>query len=566
MYTGKCLETLISSAIITKSMKIFCFLICFLFLFSLYAWGISADLGDVGIGARPLSLGRAYTGGAEDASAIFLNPAGLASLPNLALVSMTGKMLSVVTYVSFGISNPVSFGTFGFGYIGASTPGIPLTTITQTTIETTINQYGSTDYSSSLMYFSFAKRFFGNFSLGGNAKLFYQGFSDTSGSMEGGSGYGSDMDIGFKWFFRNWLDLGLTMQNILPASSFGKFTWGTGKEEGIPSSFKLGTSCKVLGKEGLYKYRDQDLLVNLDLEMNYDVRPSTWHMGGEWWVNPILALRFGIDQEPKATESGVGVDNNLAAGVGLKYKGFTFDYAYHQYGDISDNAAHFFSIGFLNEREPFKAENILNKEVFMTQLHRIENLKTFIDVPSDYWAKDAIEHLATLGMIEGYPDNTFRPEQPLTRGELAVLLVKAKGFGVDKSIKEDLFIDVDKDNWAAPYIKVALEKNYVSGYGDGKFKPWKVVDKAEAITVLTKFAGLIIPPTVSSNPYSDVNKIHWAARYIIAAKEAGFLEYLSGGLFEPNNPFTRAEAAEVIGKMKFAKERIQKELFKKETT
>jgi len=111
-----------------------------------------------------------------------------------------------------------------------------------------------------------------------------------------------------------------------------------------------------------------------------------------------------------------------------------------------------------------------------------------------------------------------------------------------------------------------VAKKYMSGYENGKFKPWKIITRDEAVVVLSKFAGLIIPETLSANPYNDVKKNNWAARYISAAKNAGLLEYLSVGEFEPNRAFTRAEAAEIISKMKFAKERIQKELFKKSTT
>ncbi|OGC15443.1 hypothetical protein A3J90_04845 [candidate division WOR-1 bacterium RIFOXYC2_FULL_37_10] len=560
------LATLTSSAIITATMKKIFVVILLLVSFSVVSWAISADLGEVGVGARPLSLGKAYVGYAQDASAIFLNPAGLAEIPKLSLVSMTGKMLEDITYVSFGISNPTPFMTFGFGFISAATSGIPLTTITTTTTEIVVNQYGATDYSSSLMYFSFAKPFFGNMSFGGNAKIFYQGFSDTSASLEGGSGYGTDLDMGLKWNARKGIDFGLTAQNLLPMSNGGKFTWGTGREEGIPATFKLGSSILLLGEKGLRQYKDQNLLLNVDLEMSNNSIPSVWHAGVEWWINKIFALRGGVDQTPKATEAGVGIENNLTAGVGLKYKGFSFDYAYHQYGEITQNAAHFFSIGFLNEKEPFNAKEMLKSEVFTTQLKKTENLKAFLDVSDNYWAKDPIKYLATLGIIDGYPDNTFRPEQPLTRGELAALLVKAKGLEIDKSVNEDIFADVDKDHWAAPYVKAVVAKKYMSGYENGKFKPWKIITRDEAVVVLSKFAGLIIPETLSANPYNDVKKNNWAARYISAAKNAGLLEYLSVGEFEPNRAFTRAEAAEIISKMKFAKERIQKELFKKSTT
>jgi len=79
------LATLTSSAIITATMKKIFVVILLLVSFSVVSWAISADLGEVGVGARPLSLGKAYVGYAQDASAIFLNPAGLAEIPKLSL-------------------------------------------------------------------------------------------------------------------------------------------------------------------------------------------------------------------------------------------------------------------------------------------------------------------------------------------------------------------------------------------------------------------------------------------------------------------------------------------------
>jgi len=80
--------------------------------------------------------------------------------------------------------------------------------------------------------------------------------------------------------------------------------------------------------------------------------------------------------------------------------------------------------------------------------------------------------------------------------------------------------------------------------------------------VIDRFAGLAEPLTIDYNPFPDVKKTHWAARSIAVAKQAGLLEYLIGNSFEPDKPFTRAEAAEVISKTDFAKDKI-KELLKK---
>ena len=539
------------------------------FLSAQMSWGISADLGEVGVGARPLSLGKAYTGYSQDGSAIFTNPAGLGVNPAFKFMSMTGKLLEDITYVSCGISNPYPLGTLGVGYISAATSSIPLTTLlTYPTGTYEVVPNGVTDYSSSVLYLSYGKEFIKDLALGANLKLYNQGFSLNSGSMEGASGSGMDMDLGLNWKFRPGFSAGALLKNILPMSLGGKFTWKRNNvEEGIAGSVLLGLEANLLGAAGLYQYRDQEVYITLDAELNPTLkRPGLWHAGAEWWMTPLVALRAGIDQKAKATETGVGVDNNLTAGLGLKYQGFSFDYAYHQYGELTENTTHFFSLGFTGLSKKSKYQEMIEekKEIPKELIPKVKpktGLKTFLDVPEDYWAAAPIGYLATLAILGGYPDDTFKPDEPLTRAELAAILVRAKGFPTPEVVAS-LFPDVERTHWAAPYIEVAMDRKYVSGYPDGKFYPWKKVTRAEAVVVMLKFAGLTEPLSLTAAPFPDLPKRHWAARAASVAKTNGLLEYLSGKDFEPDKPLTRAEAAEIISKTEFAKEKIE-ELLKK---
>jgi len=542
------------------------FSLLFLWIFFAQALGISADLGEVGVGARPLSMGKAYAAVASDASAIFMNPAGLALDPALKITSMTGKLLQDVAYVSLGAAYPFNVGTLGIGYINAGIAGIPLTTLTSTATQDIITQLGVTDYSSSILYLSFGKELMPGISAGTTFKVFTQGFSQNTGSLDGANGIGTDMDFGVLVKPRKQITVGAVLQNILPASFLGKFTWKKGSvEEGIPSSLKVGVLANLIGRDGFYKYKDQEFSLSLDSEVKpKQNRPGLWHVGCEWGPTEYLFIRAGIDQIAKAAEAGVGVDNNLTAGIGLRYKGFSFDYAYHCYGDLTDNSTHFFSLGYNGAGE--KPETILKKvkeakeekeeQMPTTNIKTKSGIKSFSDVSEGYWAKDAIKYLTTLGMLTGYPDDTFRPEEALTRAEIAVMLVKAKGFNPVRP-EADLFRDVPAKHWAAPYINIALQRNYISGYPDETFMPWKKITRAEAVTVMARFAGLTEPIMITENPFPDVQKRHWAARAISVAKNYGLLEYLSGRDFEPDKPLTRAEAAEMISKTDFAKQKIK---------
>jgi hypothetical protein len=531
--------------------------------------GAMVDVGEIGVGARTLGMGKAYVGGLDDATAIFTNPAGLALNPNLNVTSMSGNLLSEVNYVLIGGAEWAPIGKVGIGYVNASVGSIPITTITGTGSTAAVSVEGSTDYGSSIIYLSYGTKLDRllqergqNFYVGANLKVFTQGFSGGGSSLQGATGTGMDADLGLLWQASTWSRLGVTVANCLPFSMGGKFVWKKNNvEEGIPMALRAGGAFKVLGESGFRPSETQDLSLLLDYETGRGVnRPAVWHAGLEYWPMEILALRCGIDQKPKAAESGTGVDNNLTAGVGLRYRGFTFDFAYHQFGELSENTTYFFSLGYRGIEEAIKKFMEKKEEkkpvIPLAEVAPKPELKTFIDVPADYWARKPIEYLATLGIMGGYPDQTFRPDRSLTRAELAALLVKTKEFEVKKVTKKP-FKDVGSADWSAPYVQVAVERKYVSGYPDGTFQPNQRISRAEAAVVFAKFSGLYVKPKLSEDVYPDIKKSHWAAPAIAADKEAGLFEYLSTAKFGANEFLTRAEAAEILSKVPFVKDKIK---------
>jgi hypothetical protein len=177
-------------------------------------------------------------------------------------------------------------------------------------------------------------------------------------------------------------------------------------------------------------------------------------------------------------------------------------------------------------------------------------------VPEDYWAVRPIQYLSVLQIMSGYPDKTFHPEKAFSRGELAALLVKAKGFSVEEG-KNGNFKDVNSRDWQAPYIEIAVQREYMKGYPDGSFRPSQKITRAEAAVVFANYTGIYVKPKLSENPFPDVSRKHWAAPAIAACKGEGFFEYLSGRDFEPDREITRAEAAEICSKTPLIKAKIK---------
>lgn len=332
-------------------------LLCFVLAFFAQA-KTADDPGRVSVGARPLGMGKAYVGLANDVNTIFLNPAGLTQLPHWQVTSLSGKFINEVNYLNLGIAVPTNNGTFGIGYVSSGLGFSASTTTLEAGIITASNETVSYSDYDTIWLLSYARPIRGEIlSAGLTLKLFSKNLSGTDLLSGNASGY--DIDLGLFFKPNSILNAGVVAQNILPASMGGKITWGTGLEETLPANLKSGISLKLLGHEGLVLNLDNDYPIS---QKNI---PMTWHVGLEWKPLRFLYLRAGIDQDTFAKSGGgVSVDGNLTAGIGLVHGKFRFDYAYHQYQSTPGVDNHYFALsyGLFQEEEVEKERDRLEKE------------------------------------------------------------------------------------------------------------------------------------------------------------------------------------------------------------
>jgi len=532
----------------------------------------AVDIGEIGIGARSLGMGSAFVGGIDDATAVFTNPAALALNHNFNVVSMSGNLLTDVNYLMIGCSEKAPIGKVGIGYLSSSVSSIPIVSVEGTGAGRTISQINSTNYTSSIVYFSYGTQlnkilksvgvgFGDNVLVGGNLKLFFQGFSGGGVVMNGATGTGMDADLGLLWQVQPWSRLGLTVNNFLPTSLGGRFLWLKGNAvEDIPSALRFGGGFNILGKSALYYHKNQQLKFSLDYEVGRGTnRPALWHTGLEFWPVETIAFRFGIDQRAKAAQAGIGSDNNLTAGVGLKFQGFTFDYAYHKFGDLDANTTHFLSLGYqgVDDEKTSVNQRARSLDLPIASVVVKPTLVTFNDVPANLWSAKPIEYLATLGIMNGAANGNFYPQDGLTRSDLAVILVRAKDLKVGSESRQ-VFSDVNPKSWQAAYISLVVKQMYMNGYPDGTFRPDQLITLAETAAILANFSGLYIKSQVNQKPFADVPVKHWAAPAIAAGQQVGLFEYLGTGDFKPQDYLTRAELAEMLSKTPTVKYRIKK--------
>lgn len=105
--------------------------------------------------------------------------------------------------------------------------------------------------------------------------------------------------------------------------------------------------------------------------------------------------------------------------------------------------------------------------------------------------KDAVTRLTALGIISGFPDGTFRPAEPVTRAQMAKIITTAVGVGeaANYAAGTTKYTDVPASHWASGYINIASDMGIIQGYGDGRFGPEDQVTYAQAITMIVRALG-----------------------------------------------------------------------------
>ncbi len=163
-------------------------------------------------------------------------------------------------------------------------------------------------------------------------------------------------------------------------------------------------------------------------------------------------------------------------------------------------------------------------QMFATLLNGGTNFGTsgatkFSDASDDWYSK-AVNYVVGKGLISGYPNGTFKPNESITRAEFAQMI---SGYIKNEKAGSSDFQDV-KDHWAKDAIDKLYGNKNVTGYPDGSFKPNAKITRAEAVTILnsvfnrnTNKNSLNNVNTSSLNKFSDVNESFWAYYNILDA-------------------------------------------------
>lgn len=149
--------------------------------------------------------------------------------------------------------------------------------------------------------------------------------------------------------------------------------------------------------------------------------------------------------------------------------------------------------------------------------------------------------------ILGYPDDSFKPQRSLTRAELAAIIARLINGG--HTDLRASYTDVPQGHWASGYIRIASDNGIFTGYEDGSFRPDQAITREELAAVMARFLQLETPAAVDSHFNDTAGR--WSTSAVEALFRNGMIQGYEDGTFHPAQPITRMEAVALINRMLF---------------
>jgi hypothetical protein len=171
----------------------------------------------------------------------------------------------------------------------------------------------------------------------------------------------------------------------------------------------------------------------------------------------------------------------------------------------------------------------------------------FIDIPTEYWAKEEIERMVRLGLMSGLTDGNFLPNKSVPKEEFIKILINATHkplvFG------KQTFKDVELGRWSNPYIEASVNESIILQDEYGKLlKPSQPVSREEMAVMVTR--TLKLQEVDGTLPFKDNNLINSEYRGLIKSLyESGTINDIIESKFQPNKAVTRAQIAVIISRI-----------------
>ncbi|PZM78741.1 MAG: hypothetical protein DKM50_10480 [Candidatus Margulisiibacteriota bacterium] len=515
-----------------------------------------------GAGARPQSLGGAFTALSNDAHATMYNSAGLAQIKNIQFDSMYTKLYGDVDQTYFGGVIPIGDNAgLGITYFSAGVAGIKETTLDQIGSQFRATETGKNfDYGAKAIMIGYGVNVLPSLALGVTTKYINE-------SMYNKQATGFGMDIGFLYNPFEDLKVGVNLQNVVKPA----LRWDTesNNTDTIPFKATIGVSQKI---------NDFTLLYDATLRNN---RKMGYGLGVEYNYQNLLSFRGGLN------------NSALTFGAGIKYDVFNFNYAYMGSPDgvLENNNSFSFGLSFdsvsidkstgLGATLPQKDE-MVKLDVVSSTVIKPAGLDVKFSDMEDHWGKKAVEDMASLGVVNGRPDGNYDPNGIIKKSEatkivLLALKLKQKAGNAEFSIKLNkdeknnhipIRVDIyNKDGVLVKNINTILDVNTSEKklvwdgtdksnkvVEDGVYKvkvvvenPYEEMNTAKELHVTTEYINIKANDKTNTR-FNDVSSSHWASGIIQEAVTLGVVNGESAMLFKPTKPFTKLELVVAIAK------------------
>lgn len=179
--------------------------------------------------------------------------------------------------------------------------------------------------------------------------------------------------------------------------------------------------------------------------------------------------------------------------------------------------------------------SVIPSMAFATVLSDIDN----------HWAKDQIIDWVNKDLINGYEDGTFKPDAKISRAEFMSLVNRAFGYSEKAAID---FKDVPADAWFADDVSKAKAAGYIDGYSDGTIKPDNFISRQEVAVIIMKITGIVPDLTATEKFHDSADIAVWSKGSIGAVVDANIMGGYPDGTFKAEGLITRAEAVVALNR------------------
>ncbi|MDP3975660.1 MAG: S-layer homology domain-containing protein, partial [bacterium] len=173
---------------------------------------------------------------------------------------------------------------------------------------------------------------------------------------------------------------------------------------------------------------------------------------------------------------------------------------------------------------------------------------------SQAWSKPYLEKLVERGIVEG--NGRYEPQRSINRAEFLRIVLDALEVDLLTSTEKP-FSDVDVSAWYASYVHTAKMNGWVKGYPDGTFGGGQFLNRAEAMVIIARVAGLNVDAATPSSLFTDVPRRSWFGPAVYYAYSQALVKGIGNDRFDPDSTLTKAQIAKIMVNLLYHLGRIE---------